>query len=138
MTPWIAAYQAPLSMGFSRQKYWSEVLLPSPFPGGISGQKLACQSRRCKSRGFDPWVGKILWKRKWQPTAVFLPGESHGWRSLVGYSPWVGVTKSWTRLSDFTFTFFHFHTIVNLIVYSEALTFPNSYPIVFFINFPLC
>ena len=36
---------------------------------------------------FDPWVGKIPWRRKWQPTPVFLPGESHGGRSLVGYSP---------------------------------------------------
>ena len=38
-------------------------------------------------RGFDPWVGKIPWKRAWQPTPVFLPGESPGQRSLVGYSP---------------------------------------------------
>ena len=38
--------------------------------------------------GFDPWVGKIPWRRAWQPTPVFLPGESHGQRSLVGYSPW--------------------------------------------------
>ena len=38
--------------------------------------------------GFDPWVGKIPWRRKWQPTPVFLPGESHGQRSLVGYSLW--------------------------------------------------
>ena len=37
--------------------------------------------------GFNPWVGKISWKRKWQPTSVFLPGKSHGWRYLVGYSP---------------------------------------------------
>ena len=37
---------------------------------------------------FDPWVGKIPWRRAWQPTPVFLPGESHGQRSLVGYSPW--------------------------------------------------
>ena len=37
---------------------------------------------------FDPWVRKILWRRKWQPTPVFLPGESHGQRSLVAYSPW--------------------------------------------------
>ena len=36
----------------------------------------------------DPWVGKILWRRKWQPTPVLLPGKSHGWRSMVGYSPW--------------------------------------------------
>ena len=38
--------------------------------------------------GFDPWVGKIPWRRAWQPTPVFLPGESHGPRSLAGYSPW--------------------------------------------------
>ena len=45
----------------------------------------AWQFREC---GFDPWVGKIPWRRKWQPTPVFLPGESHGQRSLAGYSPW--------------------------------------------------
>ena len=38
--------------------------------------------------GFNPWVGKIPWRRQWQPTPVFLPGESHGQRSLVGCSPW--------------------------------------------------
>ena len=37
---------------------------------------------------FHPWVGKIPWRRAWQPTPVFLPGESHGQRSLAGYSPW--------------------------------------------------
>ena len=36
----------------------------------------------------DPWVGKIPWRRKWQPTLVYLPGEFHGQRSLAGYSPW--------------------------------------------------
>ena len=39
-------------------------------------------------RGFDPWVRKISWRRGWLSTAVFLPGEFHGQRSLVGYSPW--------------------------------------------------
>ena len=38
--------------------------------------------------GFDPWVGKISWRREWQPTLVLLPGKSHGRRSLVGCSPW--------------------------------------------------
>ena len=47
--------------------------------------QIANVGKRC---GFDPWVGKIPWRRKWQPTAVFLPGESHGQGSLVGYSPW--------------------------------------------------
>ena len=37
---------------------------------------------------FDPWVGKIPWRRKWQSTPVVLPGKSHGQRSLFGYSPW--------------------------------------------------
>ena len=58
---------------------------------------------QCGRPGFDPWVGKIHWRRKWQSTPVLLPGKSHGQRSLVGYSPWVA--KSWTRLSDFTLTF---------------------------------
>ena len=37
---------------------------------------------------FDPWVSKIPWRIKWQPTTVLLPGKSHGQRSLAGYSPW--------------------------------------------------
>ena len=38
---------------------------------------------------FDPWVGRIPWRREWQPTPIFLPGEFHGQRSLAGYNPWV-------------------------------------------------
>ena len=41
--------------------------------------------RRC---GFNPWVRKILWRRKWQLDPIFLPGKFHGQRSLAGYSPW--------------------------------------------------
>ena len=44
-----------------------------------------CQSGRCR---FDTWVRKIAWRRKWQPTPVFLPGKSHGQQSLMGYIPW--------------------------------------------------
>ena len=54
-------------------------------PGGPSGQESTCQSTRCKRRKFDPWVGKVHRKRKWQPTPIFLPGESHEQRSPVGY-----------------------------------------------------
>ena len=43
---------------------------------------------QCGRPGFDPWVGKIPWRREWQPTPVFLPAEFHGQRSLAGYSPW--------------------------------------------------
>ena len=58
-------------------------------PGGARGEEPACQCRRCKGLRFDPWVGKFPWRRKWQPTPVSLPGESHGQRrSLTGYSPW--------------------------------------------------
>ena len=57
------------------------------FPGGASGKEHACQCRRHKRCGFDPWVRKILWRRAWQPTAVFLPGDSHGQGSLGDYSP---------------------------------------------------
>ena len=43
---------------------------------------------QCRRPGFAPWVGKIPWRREWQPTPVFLPREFHGQRRLAGYSPW--------------------------------------------------
>ena len=57
------------------------------YPGGAIGKEPACQCRRWKRCEFDPRVGKIPWRRAWLPTLVFLPGESHGQRSLVGHSP---------------------------------------------------
>ena len=54
-------------------------------PWWVSGKESACQCRRHR---YHPWVGKILWRRKWHPTPVFLTGKSHGQRSLAGYSPW--------------------------------------------------
>ena len=57
------------------------------FPGGTSVKEYACQHRRCKRFRFDPWVGKIPWRRAWQSTPVFLPEESQGQRSLAGCSP---------------------------------------------------
>ena len=58
------------------------------FPCGTSGKEPTCQCRRLKRRGLHHWVGKIPWRRAWQPTPELLPGESHGQRSLVVYSPW--------------------------------------------------
>ena len=55
------------------------------FPGGSAGEESTCQ---CKRLGFNPWVGKIPWRKKRQPTSVFLPGKSREQRSLVGYGPW--------------------------------------------------
>ena len=53
--------------------------------GGARGKEPACQCRRLR---FDPWVGKIPWRRAWQLIPVFLPRELHGQRSLVDYSPY--------------------------------------------------
>ena len=63
-------------------------LLNISVPGGASGKEPTCQCRRLKRWGFGPWVRKIPWRRAWQPTPVFLSAESHGQRSLAGYSPW--------------------------------------------------
>ena len=90
---------------FTSQHFWSDQIWPGivwvclPVSVGLpslrlSGKEPACQFRRRKRHGLDPWVRKIPWKRTWQPTPVFLPGEPHGQRSLVGYSPWG--RKSWT------------------------------------------
>ena len=57
-------------------------------PRWLSGKESAHQCRRCNRRRFHPRVGKIPWRRKWQPTPVFLSWKSHGQRNLVGYSPW--------------------------------------------------
>ena len=58
------------------------------FPRLCSAKESACQCRRCKRHGFDPWIGKIPWSRKWHLTPVSLPGKFYGQRSLLGYSPW--------------------------------------------------
>ena len=56
------------------------------FPDGSSGKEPTCQSRTFRRCRFNPWVGKIPWMRKWQPTPIILSGKSHGQWSLVGYS----------------------------------------------------
>ena len=61
--------------------------LPWGFPAYASGKESGCQCGRHKRHGFHPWVGKIPWRRAWQPIPVFLPGESQGQRNLMGYSP---------------------------------------------------
>ena len=124
-TPWTIAHQAPLSMEFSKQEYWSG--LPFPSLGDLSNPGIQPMSPQGPFRymgtlstalgtlhfgsavrnppakegdsRLDPWVRKILWRRKWEPTLVFLPGKSYGQRSLAGYSPW-GSQKSQTRLSS--------------------------------------
>ena len=65
--------------------YLTYTFVYEDFPGGSDGKVSACN---VGGPGFDPWVGKIPWRRKWQPILVLAPGKSHGQRSLVGYSPW--------------------------------------------------
>ena len=118
-TPWTAAHQAPLSMRFSRQGYWSGLPFPSPgdLPNtGIESGSPALQADSllaelqgkptreapklfCTTAKID-LISQIgtnfslcitshkFGRRQWHPTPVLLPGKSHGWRSLVGYSPW--------------------------------------------------
>ena len=77
------------------------------FPGGASGKEPTCQCRRHKSCRFDPWVGKIPWRRAWQPTLVFLPGESP-WTKDPGRLQSIGsqvVRQDWSNLAC-THTFF--------------------------------
>ena len=62
------------------------------------------ETKKCK---LDPWVRTIPWRREWQPTPVFLPGESHGQRSLVGYSLWGHIKSDTTE--QLTLSDFHFH-----------------------------
>ena len=83
----------------TRLSDWTELnwRLLEGFPGGASVKESACQCRRHKRYEFDPWVGEIPWRRAWQPTPVFLPGESHRQRYLVGLH---GVTKTWTGLKQ--------------------------------------
>ena len=69
---------------FKRFSLWN-VNYISGLPWWLSGKESTCQCRRCR---FDPWVGKIPWRRKWQPTQVFLSGKAHGQRNLVGYGLW--------------------------------------------------
>ena len=59
---------------------------------------------QCRRPRFNPWVRKIPWKREWLPTPVFLPGEFHGKKNLVGYSPWglkeLGVNEQLTHIAN--------------------------------------
>ena len=76
-------------------------------PWWPNGRESACQWRRLR---FDPWSRKIPWRRKWQPTQVFLPGKSYGHRTLVSYSPWGWKNQTWIRNWKHARTHTHTHT----------------------------
>ena len=91
---------------------------PCSFSGDPNGKELTCQCRRYKRFGFDPWVGKIPWRKAWQPTPEFLPGESHGQRSLVGTVHGGAKSQTWLK-------WFSMHTppytIIPLVFWSHVL-----------------
>ena len=71
---------------------------------------------------FTPWVGKISWRREWQPSPLFLPGKSHGQRSLVGYSPWGHKESDTTEqlsMHVHTHTHTHIHVLDDYRYYKE-------------------
>ena len=120
---WSVGWEDPLEEGMATHPVFLTGKFPwTEEPGAL--QSIALQSRKrlsthalsdgksiwlqCGRPRFDPWVGKIAWRRKWQPTPVFLPGKfmDRGAWQAAGH----GVAKNWTRLNDFTFTFSTQHT----------------------------
>ena len=93
----------------------------------------AIQENRVWRSRFDPWVRKMPWGRKWHPTPVFLPGKSHGQRSLVGYSPWgckeLNTTEQLTPLLTLS-SLASFHCVL-LIFFCVCVVTYFSFPFVF-------
>ena len=83
--------------------YYVEICSFYGLPWWLSGKEPTCQCRRC---GSNPWVWKIPWRRKWQPTPIFLPRKSHGWRSLASYS-----SQGFKRVNHDLATKQHVHSI---------------------------
>ena len=100
---WIAV---PSFRGSSKPRNWIHVSgtgrqVLYHFPGGSDGKSVCLQLRRPR---FDPWVGKIPWRRKWKPTSVLLPWKSHGRRSLVGYKSLAVAGHDWVTSLSLFFT----------------------------------
>ena len=84
-----------------------------PRKGDARCKEPSYQCRRCKRRGFNPWVGKIPWRRARQPTPVFLPGKSQGQRRLAGYSPQGRKESDTTEATQLTCTHMDVHNRLN-------------------------
>ena len=100
VTLWTKACQAPLSMWFFMQEYWSELSFPPPGDFPNPGIKDASPALQVDSLPAESSVRR----RQWQPTPVLLPGKSLGWRSLVGCSPWGRYKSDMTERLHFHFS----------------------------------
>ena len=86
------------------------------FLGHASGKELTCQCRRHKRCGFDPWVGKIPWRRKWQPTPVFFPGKLTPWTEEPGGLQSMGSQRVRHDWSDFVRMFYQHNLLISLTI----------------------
>ena len=122
-------------------------------PRWCSSKECTCQCRKCGRRQFGPWVWKIPWRKTWQPTPVFSPGEFHGQRSPVGCSPW-GCKESTEHICyryNIVLLFFHFTKTVKTLSWKNnriwetplahtcmPATFPSHNPQHALFQFPVC
>ena len=97
--------------------FWWQTFQQVELPRWLSGKK-TCQ---CRRHVFDPWVRKIPWRKKWQPTPVLLPGEFHGQRNLEGYSPWD------YKESDMTVWLTHFQRLEKYFPLMSSIAFIKIY-----------
>ena len=91
---------------------------------GAHGKEFTSQCRRCKRLRLDPWVRKIPWRRKWQATPTFLPGESHEQRSLVSYNP---QGRKESNTTEYTHTHTHTQKIIECITCSGKWVYTQTY-----------
>ena len=96
-SPWTEQPGGLQSTGLQRVRHDCVTKHNNTFPGGSIGKQPACQCRRCQRRWCHPWVGKIPWRRKWQPASVSLPGNSMG--KEPGWTTVHKAAKSLRRLS---------------------------------------
>ena len=89
------------------------------FPGGTTGKESACSAQDAGDVGSVPVSGRFPWKRAWQPTLVFLLGESHGQILLVGYSPQGCKELGTTEVTEHTCTHIHVSMVVDYLNFNE-------------------
>ena len=87
--------ESPEILFLNNARWVSQVVLVKNLPANAGA---------LRDEGFDPWARKMPWRTAWQPTPVFLPGESQGQRSLAGYSPWGHREPDTTEASEYTHT----------------------------------